>query len=411
MMKLTTAIKLGSLLLLAALASGAHAQMDHGKRMAAKAELGTAAALDPQGRLWIASKEQAAGSPAQYVVLQSSPDMGASWSAPRRIQQEPEAVAADGESRPKLAFGSQGQIYIAYTKPLGKPYTGEIRFVRSLDGGQTFSAPVTVHRNRDEITHRFESMIVDREGRIHIAWIDKRDIELAKARKQAYRGAAIYYAVSDDAGASFKGDYKAADHSCECCRIAMALTPQGKAVAMWRHVFEPNVRDHALRELTPDGAPPPLQRASFDDWHIDACPHHGPALAFGADGKRHQTWFGVRGEAGGVFYGVADADGKLGQVQQLGSAQAEHADVLVDGKTITLVWKQFDGKATAIWGRRSTDNGLNWTSGVLASSRGNSDQPHLLATPAGAFLLWRTQDEGVRILPAIPATSATGTLP
>ncbi|MES2075932.1 MAG: sialidase family protein [Pseudomonadota bacterium] len=410
-MKLTTAIKLGSLLLLAALASGAHAQMDHGKRMAAKVELGTAAALDPQGRLWIASKEQAAGSAAQYVVLQSSPDMGASWSAPRRVQQEPEAVAADGESRPKLAFGGQGQIYIAYTKPLGKPYTGEIRFVRSLDGGQTFSAPVTVHRNRDEITHRFESMIVDREGRIYIAWIDKRDIELAKARKEAYRGAAIYYAVSDDAGASFKGDFKAADHSCECCRIAMALTPQGKAVAMWRHVFEPNVRDHALRELTPDGVLPPLQRASFDEWHIDACPHHGPALAFGADGRRHQTWFGVRGEAGGVFYGVADADGKLGQVRQLGSAQAEHADVQVDGKTITLVWKQFDGKATAIWGSASTDNGLSWTSGVLASSRGNSDQPHLLATPAGAVLLWRTQDEGVRILPTIPAPPATGAQP
>ena len=61
--------------------------------------------------------------------------------------------------------------------------------------------------------------------------------------------------------------------------------------------------------------------------------------------------------------------------------------------------------------RRSTDNGLNWTSGVLASSRGNSDQPHLLATPAGAVLLWHTQDEGVRILPAIPAAPATGAQP
>lgn len=391
---------LAGLAVCAVLASSAHAQMAPGMRMGAKVELGTSAALDPQGVLWIASKEVAPASPAaQYVVLQSSRDMGASWSSPRFVQQTPEPVAADGESRPKLAFGGQGQIYVAYTRPLARPYTGEIRFARSLDGGQTFSAPVTVHTNRDEITHRFESMVVDKAGRIYIAWIDKRDGELARAHKEKYRGAAIYYAVSDDGGVSFKGDFKVADHSCECCRIALALTPQGTPVAMWRHVFEPNVRDHAMRALTPDGVLPPLVRTTFDDWHIDACPHHGPSLAFAADGTRHQTWFNVRGEQGGVFYAVAGTDGKLGAVQQLGSAQAEHADLLVDGKAISLAWKQFDGKATAILGRYSRDGGATWTSATLATTRGNSDQPHLLAMPSGAVLVWRTQDEGVRIVP------------
>ncbi|MES3021062.1 MAG: sialidase family protein [Pseudomonadota bacterium] len=373
----------------------AHGPMAHG---ATKPELGTSAAVDGQGRLWIAGKEtDAAGG--QYLVLQSTIDNGATWSAPKRIGQTPEALAAEGESRPKLAFGTRGEIYVAYTRPLAKPYTGEIRFARSLDGGNSFSAPVTVHVNRDEITHRFESLIVDRAGHVYIAWIDKRDREAASARKRAYRGAAIYYAVSRDGGASFAGDFKIADHSCECCRIGLALNGKGAPVALWRHVFAPNVRDHALRELTPDGRMAPMQRASFDDWKVDACPHHGPALAYAADGTRHQAWFNIKGGQGGLFYAAAPAGGALAVPATLGTAQAQHADIAVQGDAVALAWKQFDGGATAVVGRHSRDRGASWEQHVLASTSGNSDHPRLLATPAGIVLVWRTEAEGVRVVP------------
>ncbi|MDP3669251.1 MAG: sialidase family protein [Telluria sp.] len=389
------------LLACSALATQAQARAGHAGHKGAKVELGTSAALDAQGRLWIASTDSGTEHP---LLLQVSGDMGRIWSAPARIAQVAEAVAAEGESRPKLAFGSRGEIYIAYTKPLSKPYTGEIRFVRSLDGGQTFSAPATVHANRDEITHRFESMIVDKSGRIYIAWVDKRDAEAAKARKETYRGAAIYYTVSEDGGASFRGDFKLADHSCECCRIALALNQDGAAVAMWRHVFEPNVRDHAMRELRPDGPAAPLVRTTFDDWRLDACPHHGPALAYGPDGTRHQVWFNAKGDEGGVFYAATGQDAAPGVPVSLGSAQAAHAEVMAEGKAVAIVWKQFDGKSTAILARYSDDGGLAWKQGALASTQGNSDHPHLLASASGMILVWRTQNEGVRVLPVTGAT-------
>lgn len=85
-------------------ADGGH---KHGTK---KPELGTSAAFDAGGRLWIASKETAAGG--GYVVLQASDDLGKTWSAPKRVQDTPEPLAADGEARPKLAFGRQGEIYI-----------------------------------------------------------------------------------------------------------------------------------------------------------------------------------------------------------------------------------------------------------------------------------------------------------
>lgn len=382
----------------------AAAQMDHAQHkmpaMPKKPELGTSVEMDAQGRLWAVSKEMDGAN--QYVVLQVSQDNGLNWSAWRRIASEPEGISADGENRPKIAFGKGGELYISYTKPLAKRFTGEVRFMRSLDGGKSFLPPITVHKNRDMITHRFDSMIVDREGRIYITWIDKRDGVAADGRGEKYRGAAVYYAVSDDRGATFKGDYKLADHTCECCRIALALHPDGRPMALWRHVFEPNIRDHALAALAPDGKPGEVMRATFDDWRIDACPHHGPAVAFAGDGTRHQVWFNAKGEDGGVFYASATPRGELGKPVRLGSPQAARADVAIDGKTVVLAWKQFDGKSTAALVRVSSDGGLTWHERELARTERDSDYTHLLKTPSGIVLTWRTQGEGVRVIPVKP---------
>lgn len=378
---------IASLALVAGAAAAQHA--GHGK----KPELGTTAAVDARGQLWIVHKEVDEGR--QYVVLQSSADNGATWSAARRVQEAPEPVSAEGENRPKIAFGRRNEIYITYTRPLAKPYTGEIRFIRSLDGGKSFAAPVTVHANRDVITHRFESMIVDREGRIYVAWIDKRDMHAAQARQRKYAGAALYYAVSEDGGASFRGDYKIADHSCECCRIALSLNSAGRPVALWRHVFEPNVRDHALAELGADGGVTGFARASFDDWRIDACPHHGPGMAYAADGTRHQVWFNVREGEGTVSYRAVSARGETLRSQRLGGPQAAHADVAVHGQQVVLAWKEFDGKETAVRARLSEDGGRTWHDRDMARTRGASDQPRLVAGNDGVLLVWRTQQEGV----------------
>jgi hypothetical protein len=392
-----TALK-STLALLAALWLPAAAHDAH-QHAAATAELGTSAAMDAHGRLWAVARDvTAAGAPT--LVLRTSADLGAHWSAPRQVVQE--AITARGEERPKLAFGPRGELYLLYTSPAGakNPHLGDIRFVRSTDGGRTFSAPLTVHANRDAIVHSFGAMIVDREGRLFVAWIDNRGREAATARGQPYAGNALYYAVSDDGGRSFRGDYPVADNSCECCRIALALNPQGRPVAMWRHVYTPNVRDHALAELGVDGKPGPAVRVTFDDWRVDACPHHGPSLSYGADGARHQVWFnGKEGAGGGVQYARAGDR----QAVTLGGAQAEHADVLASGRRVAVVWKEFDGQATAIRAKLSADGGRTWRESRLAATTGDSDKPFLIDGRAGPLLVWRTRDEGIRVLPAFGA--------
>jgi hypothetical protein len=377
-------------------AAPAHAQHHgaHGK----SPELGTSAAFDASGRIWAVTKQTVEGG--QYVVVQSSGDMGKTWTAPQRVQRSPEPVAANGEARPHIAFGAKGELYVSYTKPVAPPHIGDIRFVRSLDGGKSFSDPVTVHADRAVTVHSFESMAVDAAGRIYIAWIDGRDKDAAKAKGASYTGSAVYYAVSSDAGATFRGDYKIADHSCECCRIGLSAGPHGAPVAMWRHVFAPNIRDHAIAELSPTGQAAPVQRVTFDDWHIDACPHHGPSVAYAADGTRHQVWFnGKEGAGGGALYArAAPGSAAAPTPVVLGSAQASHADLALSGKRVAVVWKQFDGASTAIMGRISEDGGATWREQELARTKNDSDQPHLVTSPSTIALLWRTQDEGIRVV-------------
>ncbi|MDZ4349092.1 MAG: sialidase family protein [Xanthomonadaceae bacterium] len=374
--------------LLLSAAVPAHAQ--HGGQ-AGRPSLGASAVFDGDGVLWAVDAAD------DRVRVRRSEDQGRTWSAPVPVNAAAEPIAADGDSRPKIAVGTQGELYLTWTKPLARPYTGEIRFSRSLDAGQSWSAPITVHADRQEITHRFDALTVTDDGTLFIAWIDKRDQERAKAAGQPYRGAAVYFAVSDDRGASFRGDYRMAEHSCECCRIATQADGDG-VIALWRHVFEPNIRDHAIARMNPDGSVSPIRRATFDQWAIDACPHHGPSLVKDAGGRLHAVWFALGPENAGVFYGRLE-DGRVDGQRQVGGDRAEHADLAVLGESVVVVWREFDGRSMHLKAMRSDDGGESWRQHALAATEDISDHPKALVHDGRFLAYWNTREVPHRVVP------------
>jgi hypothetical protein len=374
-----------------------HAHGALNSERAAQAELGAQAAFDPQGGLWAVHKVSG------HITVSHSADRGRTWSSPVLVTPAPEPTDTGGDARPKIALGAAGEIYLTWTKPLAKPYTGEIRFARSLDGGRTFSAPIVVHHDRQEITHRFDTIAVTRDGKLFVAWIDKRDLGAdADSLKPAYRGAAVYFAVSDDRGASFRGDFKAADHACECCRLALAPRSDGGAMVMWRHIFHPNVRDHAVTTLFPDGTTSALQRASFEDWRIDACPHHGPALAVDGANRRHAVWFSGAPERRGVFYGRPRENG--GDLpRRIGGDGAGHADLAVDGLNVAIAWTSYADGRTQLRGMISGDGGKTGHEMELASVAGPADYARVLAFGGQFYVFWHSREAPLRVV-AFPLT-------
>ena len=332
-------------------------------------------------------------------MVSHSDDRGKTYSAPVLVNPEQEYVAADGENRPKILVGSNGNIYVSYTRALETPFSGNVRFSRSVDGGKSFSTPVTVNDNLDPITHRFDAMGINGRGQIYIAWLDKRDAAAANKRGEKYSGIAVYYAVSDDEGKSFRPNIKVADHTCECCRVAMAIDTDDYPVIAWRHIYDTNIRDHALVKLGGKMAP---VRLSHENWNIAACPHHGPSLSIASDGIYHAAWFSNAPERHGLFYAHSTDQGKtFSSPLNFGNfeAQPAHPHVLSLGSRVYLVWKEFDGENTGVFGMHSGDGGKTWSvPAKLMGTSDVSDWPLLIGKNNQAYLSWNTRNEGYRLV-------------
>ena len=330
-----------------------------------------------------------------HILLSQSTDHGKTFRSPTVVNTQAETISAAGENRPKIAFAKNNTIYISWTRSLDQPYSGDIRFAYSTDGGKHFSQAVTVNDNHDIISHRFDALSVDTQGNIHLVWLDKRDQLQAKKTGKTYTGNAVYHAVSRDQGRSFSANQKLADNSCECCRIAMDIDQTGTPVIFWRHIYGRNVRDHALLKL--DGKSQPV-RVSYDHWEIAACPHHGGAISIDENNNTHLTWFNNGPERHGLFYARSTDEGKtFSTALNFGNydAQAAHPFVLAVKQSVHLVWKEFDGKQTQIQAMQSVDQGNTWLAvKIIATTDDASDHPLLVSDGNNAWLSWNTAKQG-----------------
>ena len=362
------------------------------KEILARPSLAVTATFDEKGRLWLAAIR------GQHICVSFSDDHGVTQSAPVKVNAEPENILGDGENRPKI-IARKEVIYVSYTQGQAKPMTGDIRFSRSTDGGKVFSAPVTVNDNREIISHRFDSMVVNGKGHVYIAWLDKREQSVAEKKGEKYNGSAVYYAMSDDGGAGFRRNVKVADHVCECCRTAMSVDADDYPVVTWRHIYDANIRDHALVKL--DGKMAPA-RVSHENWNIAACPHHGPSLSITPDGAYHVAWFSNAPDRQGLFYAHSADQGKTFSAPlNFGNLEAQPARpyVLGLGGRVYLVWKEFDGKSTGVLGMISNDGGKSWSAPQkLAVTSDVSDWPLLIGKNSRVYLSWNTNNEGYRLI-------------
>ncbi len=362
-------------------------------------------AFDAAGSLWRASVKD------DFVQVDVSRDLGKTFSKPVRINPQPQKIGADGEARPKLAIGPEGNIYVTWTEALKTPFSGYIWFARSINQGKSFEKPMIVHQDRAEITHRFEALNVaqagDNKGNITVAWVDKRDFVAAKAAGKTYDGAAIYYAVSSNKGVSFKPEQKLADSSCECCRIATTNKPDGTVVALWRHVFENSERDHMIAEIPQKaGQAPILKRATYGHWKIDGCPHHGAALARGGEGNDwwgyHMAYFDGNDAKPGLYYSRMDGVAWASSVPKKFGNNANQAGdpaILSIGDKVWLVWRETEAKTHTILGMFSDDGGKSWQDAkVLASTTEKTDNPSLVSKDQQVYLAWNIAKEGFKLI-------------
>ncbi|MGB4248009.1 MAG: sialidase family protein [Pseudohongiellaceae bacterium] len=350
------------------------------------------ATLDADGRLWVAFVQN------KHVYVSRSDDNGEKYTAPVKVNAIPEDTEFNGENRPKIIVAESGEVLLSWTTKTSPNFTGEIRFTRSIDSGKTFETPRTMNDDGLMTGHRFDSLFLTESGKLYLTWIDKRDLDAASARNESYPGAAIYYTVSEDLGATFTQNFRVSRNSCECCRIAIAPHGEDEVAILWRQIYDEEIRDHAIAVLGAEGEVTGLNRATVDDWYINACPHHGPTMVQAdAEGEYHISWFSAGNLHSGIHYGRYDmASGVAEDIIKVdGTPGAGHPYLAKHDDTLFIVWKGFNGIASQLQMMQSRDNGASWSEPqTLFNTERASDHPLLVSSEHGVFLSWSSEEFG-----------------
>jgi hypothetical protein len=333
------------------------------------------------------------------VSFAQSNDLGKTFNAAVKIAEHGKSLDAGSDARSQIAADSSGNIFLAYAFFKDSNWNAQINTSRSNDGGNNFSVPVSLIE--DGSSQRFPSILIRPDGSIFAAWIDKRLVASAKQSGVKKLGASIAYSFSGDHGRTFQVERIANESSCECCRIGTALDVTSNPIMIYRAIFPGGIRDHATQIISSRGAEP-IRRVSDDQWKTDACPHHGPTIAVSRSGKIHAAWFTQGETRSGVFYANSSNQGRsYGKPTRIGAdgANISRPYILALENTIYLVWKEFNGKSSTVYLKKSTDDGGTWSSPrAVFETSGYSDHPLLISQGNVVYLSWLTRDDGYQFI-------------
>ncbi len=354
-------------------------------------------AFGPDGKLWLTW--MAGG----QVSVASSKDGGRSYSAPVLVTKERLNLDSGPDARPKITVDHNGGIALAFAIFKDKAFNGQVLYTRSADGGKSFAElrPITSSNE----SQRFEALALDGDGTVFAAWLDKRNRVPAQQRGQKYDGAGLFFASSNDGGATYSESLLAQDNTCECCRLGLAFAGPGRPVVVFRKIFEGGVRDHAIVTFSDPAMPGEVHRVSWDDWQIAACPHHGPSLSISAAGTYHVAWYTNGKVRKGLFYARSRDGGKTFSAPvPIGRPDRNPTRpyVIAGPREAAMVWKEFDGEKTTVNLMTSRDDGATWSSPkAISSTTDTSDHPLLISDGRRSYLSWMTKADGYRIQPIV----------
>jgi len=283
------------------------------------------------------------------VYMRHSSD-GRTFSDPVRVNGRDGDAAVRNENPPKVIAGPNNQVYVCWANEREK-WKGNIRFARSTDGGRTFAPAITINSDGDggPAGHAFQSIAVDRQGRIYVAWIDERN------KKMSDRGAEIWLAESSDQGQSFSRDRRVLGDVCECCRTSLQINLNGVIYLTYRTVPRdgPMYRDIVLAQSRDGGRSFARTVVSHDNWEVNGCPVAGPSFSVDRAGHVTVVWF-MGGEKPGLYYATSTNAGRSFSPRQPIDSErhdGRHAQAiqLANGRTL-VAWDYGLDKVSAAWG-------------------------------------------------------------
>ncbi len=388
--------------------------------LAACTPTGTPTDLDGKEAGSTASLAQVkSGEPARSDVLTNS-DTSASLAEPSQTAQEADdrvrVVSVPDNGIVPDAEIDDGVIHLAYFSD------GNVYYVRSLDGGSSFSEPLRVNSElgfASGAAHRGPDLAVGDAGRIHVIWynaayLKKRPKEESGVMYSHLNAGAdafepdrylngtpsdnfsiaadknghvaviwmargLFVNISNDGGESFSEPADMLTDPCECCASRTAYTEDGALTVLYRDKAD-DFRDMHLAVLAQGSDEVKHEKISQTPWYIAACPMTGGFLSADRDGL--VAGWETKGE---IYFTRLDNRGRYVAAGEIHvsdrgrypvTLRSHNDDTLVAWKNGTeLQWQLFDveDKPKGPQGSKVTES---------------SDRPSGVVTAEGKFVLF-----------------------
>jgi hypothetical protein len=265
-------------------------------------------------------------------------------------------------------------------------YAYGVRVARSNDGGRTWSAAVTPHRDNSESEHGFVSLF--RVGNeVGIAWLDGRKHAAAKSEAEAEMSLRFTTLAG---GGRLGADREIDARACDCCQTSAAITSRGPVI-VYRDRSEQEIRDISIVRYEKGGwtQPRPVHR---DNWKIAACPVNGPAVS--AQGNRLAVaWFTAANEQARVYVAFSGnaGDSFSAPIRVDDGAPAGRVDVqLLPDNSALVSWLERVNDRAEVRIRRVFADGRRGAPRTTAKSSAEraSGFPHIIWRGRDVVLAW-----------------------
>ncbi|HJU64250.1 MAG TPA: sialidase family protein [Gemmatimonadaceae bacterium] len=324
----------------------------------------------------------------KFSVLDSPSSVKSAWSAPRTIAQGKNFLV-NWADFPSIIALPDGRLAAHWLERIpGGKYSYIVRVSQSRDGGQSWSPPVSPHRDDSPTEHGFVSLFPAAGDSLGAVWLDGRAFATAQSDSgEEMQLLQTTLAPDNSLGAERRLDSRI----CDCCQTSMALTARGPVV-VYRDRSPDEVRDISILRLV-DGNWSAPRRVHADDWRIDFCPVNGPAVSAHGDTVAVAWFTGSRDTARVQAIFSFDGGQTFGQAVRVDGGMPEgRVDVVLDNRGRALVsWVERTGGENAeVRVRRVSPGGtMSEPMSVATSSAGRaSGFPRMVAAGTDLIFAW-----------------------
>jgi hypothetical protein len=288
-------------------------------------------------------------------------------------------------------------------------YAYGVRLALSNDGGNTWSTPLTPHRDSTQAEHGFVALWPEGD-QVGAVWLDGRQVS---AKEHDAANQMMLYTTMVSRAGSLGAEVQLDDRTCDCCQNAAAVTTNGPIIA-YRNRSNDEIRDIYITRRV-NGKWIPGAPVYTDNWKIEACPVNGPAVA--ANGNRVTlAWFTAANDSPRVQVVFSDDGGARFsapvRVDDGNPVGRVDVGILSDGSALVTWLERTGGTDAVVRGRRVTRAGKAGKPLTIATSSGAraSGFPRLAVAGSTVVFAWTVpgQTSQVRVARASAADFGAG---